>query len=74
MICTLDKPWKQSTESAKISRCQKENCPFDHFWGHVRRNIRKSLAAKNKIRHDDDCSDCQEIGDKPSKLIKCDKH
>jgi hypothetical protein len=79
MICTHDKPWEQITKGAKNARCQKENCPFDHFWGHVRRNIRKSLAAKKKARvekDDDDsfCDECNEDGDKPSKVILCDKH
>jgi len=87
MICSLDKPWEQPTKGAKNARCQKEHCPFDHFWGHVRRNIRKSLAVKKKaqIEKDNDeaeeaedgnsfCSHCTDNSDKPSKVALCDKH
>jgi len=68
MICYLDKPWE------KNSRCKKDKCPFDHFWGHVRHIIKKNIASKKKIMKDTDfCTDCTDDGDRLSKVVLCAK-
>jgi len=49
MICIHDKPWEQKIKGTKAARCHKDNCPFDHFWGHIRRIIKKRNSSKKNF-------------------------